>query len=56
MKILTIVNDEEPEQLPALFEELQAQSEVEVVRLTEQSLSYDELVDKIEQCDKVLSW
>ena len=56
MKILTIVNDENDQSLPDVLQELQEQNQVEVVSLAEQQLSYDELVDKIDQCDKVISW
>jgi len=56
MKILTIVNDQQDQQFSELLNELGAQNQVEVVSLAEESLSYDELVEKIDQCDKVISW
>jgi hypothetical protein len=56
MKILTIVNDHNDQPLPEFLQELQEQNQVEVVNLAEQQLSYDELVEKIDQCDKVISW
>lgn len=56
MKILTILNGDNDQPLPEFLEELQAQNQVEVVSLAAQQLSYDELVEKIDQCDKVISW
>jgi hypothetical protein len=56
MKILTILNDDNDQALPEFLQELQAQNQVEVVSLAEQQLSYEELVEKIDQCDKVISW
>jgi hypothetical protein len=56
MKILTILNDQQDQQCAELLEELKGQNQVEVVSLAEEQLSYDELVEKIDQCDKVLSW
>jgi hypothetical protein len=56
MKILTIINDHADRPLPDVLQELQEQNQVEVVSLEEQQLSYDELVEKIDRCDKVISW
>lgn len=56
MKILTILNDQQDQQFPQLLDELKGQNQVEVVNLAEEQLSYDEIVEKIDQCDKVLSW
>lgn len=56
MKILTIVNDQQDQQFSQLINELGTQHQVELVSLAEQQISYDELVEKIDQCDKVISW
>ena len=56
MKILTIVNDQQDPQFSELLQELRGQNQVEVVSLAEDQLSYDELVEKIDQCDQVISW
>ena len=56
MKILYIFNDGPDEKAMTLIEEQKNDNEVETVDLTNKETSYDELVDKIEQCDKVISW
>ncbi|MCK4586138.1 MAG: hypothetical protein KAU29_02290 [Gammaproteobacteria bacterium] len=56
MKILYIFNDGPDEKATKLIEEQKNDNEIETVDLTNKETSYDELVDKIEQCDKVISW
>ena len=56
MKILTIINEKVEQQSIELLEALKEEHQVEVVKLAEDALPYDELVDKIEQCDRVISW
>ena len=56
MKILTILNDDTKQDQVALIKELQVGNEVEIVSLAEDACNYEELVEKIEQCDKVISW
>lgn len=56
MKILSILNDGSENELNEIIENLKEQHQVEVVKLDDENLSYDELVLKIEQCDKVMSW
>jgi len=56
MKILTILNNGSQYEPNELIENLKEQHQVEVVKLNDEKLSYDELVVKIEQCDKVISW
>ena len=56
MKILYIFNDGPDEKATKLIEEQKKDNEVETVDLTNKGISYDELIDKIEQCDKVISW
>ena len=56
MKILYIFNDGPDEKATKLIEEQIKDNEVETLDLTNREIAYDELVDKIEQCDKVISW
>ena len=56
MKILAILNDPTELEPIDIIDNLKQQSQVEVVRLYDEKLSYDDLVVKIEQCDKVMSW
>ena len=56
MKILHILNDGPDENAKTIIDEQVKDNEVEIFDLTQKVISYDELVDKIEQCDKVISW
>ena len=56
MKILTIINEKAEQQSIELLEELKEEHQVEVVKLAEEPPAYDELVEKIEKCDRVISW
>ena len=56
MKILTILNDGNNQNHIELLDDLKEGNEVEVINLAEDSCDYSEIVDKIEQCDKVISW
>ena len=56
MKILTILNDDSKQSHIELLDDLQKGNDVEVISLTEDTYDYDELVEKIDQCDKVISW
>ena len=57
MKILTIFNDGQSVQKPdELIEDLKREHQVEIVSLADKDLSYDDIIDKIEKCDKVISW
>ena len=56
MNILYIFNDGPDEEATKLIQEQKKDNEVETIDLTNKELSYDELVDKIERCDKVSSW
>ncbi len=55
MRVLYILRDEPDETVSKLIEFHGKDHEVNVVRLGE-DISYDELVDKIFQYDKVISW
>jgi hypothetical protein len=56
MKILTILNDESKHEHIEILVNLEEECDVEVVCLVDDSHDYSEIVKKIEQCDKVLSW
>ena len=56
MNILYIFNDGPDEKATKLIEEQKKDNEVETLDLTNKEIAYDELVDKIEQCDKIISW
>lgn len=56
MKILTILNDGNKQNHIEILDDLQEENDVEVISLAEGSCDYSEIVDKIEQCDKVISW
>ena len=56
MKILTILNDDGKQAHIEILDDLREQNEVEVISLMEDEYDYDELVEKIEKCDKVISW
>ena len=56
MKILTILNDSNEQNHIEVLDDLQEENEVEVISLAEDGCDYSEIVDKIEQCDKVISW
>ncbi|MBG7609656.1 MAG: hypothetical protein IZT55_02195 [Anaerolineae bacterium] len=56
MKVLHILNDGPDEDAKSIIEHHAENYDVEIVDLTEIDISYDDLVDQIEQCDKVISW
>ena len=56
MKILHILNDGPNADAQTIIDVHEKEHEVEVINLREKDISYDALVDKIEQCDKVISW
>jgi hypothetical protein len=56
MKILHIFNDGPDDDATLIVENHKKENEVEIVDLTQKTMSYDDLIDKIEQCDKVISW
>ena len=51
-----ILSDGVDENAKTIIDEQEKEHEIEIVDLTQKVISYDELVDKIEQCDKVISW
>ena len=56
MKIIHILIEGPDSDAEVLIAEYDKDQDTEVVDLSLGEISYDELVDKIEQCDKVISW
>lgn len=56
MKVLHILNDGSDEDAKNIIEHHSENNDLEVINLKDIDISYDELVDRIEQCDKVISW
>ena len=56
MKVLHILNDGPDDDAKNIIAHHSENHDVEVIDLTNIDISYDELVDRIEQCDKVISW
>jgi hypothetical protein len=56
MKVLHILNDGPDEDAKTFIKHHSEKYEVEIIDLTEMDISYDEVVDRIEQCDNVISW
>jgi len=56
MKILNILVNGQNDDAELIINEHKTEHDVEVIDLSKGEVSYDELVDKIEQCDKVISW
>ena len=54
MKVLHILND--GSDAKNIIEHHSENNDLEVINLKDIDISYDELVDRIEQCDKVISW
>lgn len=56
MKILHILNDGPCDDAQYIIEQQSINHEIQLVDLSKDNINYDELVDYIESCDKVLSW
>lgn len=56
MKVLHILNDGPDEDAKNIIKHHSENYEVEIIDLTEIDISYDEVVDRIEKCDNVISW
>jgi len=56
MKILHILNDGPTELSDQMIDLNSNEYQAEVVNLGEKAISYDELVDKIFSCERVISW
>ena len=55
MKVMHILVDGPDNDAQSIIDNEQDE-DIEVIDLSRGDISYDELVDKIEQCDKVISW
>ncbi|WP_455198580.1 hypothetical protein [Kaarinaea lacus] len=55
MKVMHILVDG-PDKDAASIIDNEQDEDIEVIDLSQGDISYDELVDKIEQCDKVITW
>ena len=56
MKVLHILNHGPDDDANDIIAHHSENHEIDIVDLTDMGISYDELVDRIEQCDKVISW
>jgi len=56
MKILHILNDGPEELSSRIIETHSGSHEVKVIDLSEENISYGEIVDEIFTCAKVISW
>jgi acyl-CoA synthetase (AMP-forming)/AMP-acid ligase II len=56
MKILHILNDGPDDDAKIIIAQQSKNNDVETIDLTDLRISYEELLDRIEQCDKVISW
>ncbi|MFV1993071.1 MAG: hypothetical protein ACC635_04135 [Acidiferrobacterales bacterium] len=55
-KILHILNDGPTELSDQMIDVNSGECQAEVVNLGEKEISYDELVEKIFSCERVISW
>ena len=55
-KILHLLRDGPSDEVLEIIKAQSEGHEVEIYDLTEPGVVYDELIDKIEACDKVISW
>ncbi len=56
MHILHILNDGPTELSDQMIDVHSRECDVDVVNLVKMEISYEELVDKIFSCDRVISW
>ena len=56
VKMLLLLNDGPEASSGAWIEALSRSCELEVIDLARKEVPYDELVDKIFACDKLISW
>jgi len=56
VKLLLLLNDGPDAPSGAWIEALSSTCDVEVIDLTRKQVPYDALVDKIFDCDKLISW
>lgn len=56
MKIVHITSNTPGEGIRALIEEQRRTHQVQVVTLNEGEISYDDVIDSVLACDRVISW
>ncbi len=56
MKILHIVNSSADKNVGDLMSAQEKDNEVKLIKLDSADVSYDSLIDEIENADKVISW
>lgn len=56
MKILHILKTEADDKVNKIIEIQKGNNEVHIVELNKDNLTYEELIDLIFKCDKVISW
>lgn len=56
MQVLHILNDGPSDDAQFIIDQQAHDHDVQVVDLSKDDVNYDDLVDRIEQCDKVFSW
>ena len=56
MKILHIVNKSVDKSVSDIINSQEMDNEVKVIKLDSSELSYDNVIDEIENADKVISW
>ena len=56
MKIVHIVNQKTKQSVLSLIDEQRKVHDVEVINLEDGQPDYDEIIDKVKNCDRVISW
>lgn len=56
MQVLHILNDGPSDDAQFIIDQQACNHDIQIVDLSKDDINYDDLVDRIEQCDKVLSW
>ena len=56
MKVLHILSDGSDETAASIIAQHTEVNDVEIIDLMQMDISYAQLVDRIEQCERVISW
>ena len=56
MNVLHLLNDGPNEDASTIIDAHKQKHNVEIIDLTASDISYEEVVDKIDHCDRVISW
>ena len=56
MKIVHIVNQKTKQSVLSLIDEQRKVHDVEVINLEDGQPDYDAIIDKVKNCDRVISW